>query len=375
MQRAIEHERIVMLFGLAKGNAVSMVFGAFLVAFVLREGGAHTPSLVYWLVLFNLASLLILGFEAYVGRVGLTTENDRRFLHIRIALGGVVCLLYGTACFLLPDAPTHTEDTFLFIVLSTIVALGGLSFAVVPAHYLTIALCCFTPLLVHYVQRYLAFQDDFYLLMFGIALIWLILLLAKIRKLTATTIRSIELNHELLGEIEEHKRTKAQIQELALHDALTGLGNRRYFEEMLARAVSTADRNGIRFGLIAIDLNAFKPVNDKYGHAAGDRLLQLVADRLRSAVRAEDFCARLGGDEFAVIAQGAPSPDGIAELARKIRDELGKPYGLDSVQIDCSASVGCALYPDFAGDAARLMLLADEGMYRDKQRFKEIGHG
>ena len=211
MQRRTEHERIVMLFGLAKGNALSMIFGAFLVAFVLGEGGAKTSSLVVWLILFNVASLLIVVFEAYVRRVGLNTDNDRRFMQIRIALGGVVSLLYGTSCFLLPDAATHAEDTFLFIALSTIVALGGLSFAVVPAHYLTIAFFCFTPLLVHYLQRFFVFQDNFYLLLLGISAVWLFLVINKIRKLTATTIRSIELNNALLDEIEEHKRTKAQI--------------------------------------------------------------------------------------------------------------------------------------------------------------------
>lgn len=375
MQREIEHERIVMLFGLAKGNAISMVFGAFLVAFVLAEGGAPVPALVVWLVLFNLVSMLILVFEAYVGRVGLTMDNDHRFVRIRIVLGGAVCVLYGTACFLLPDVATHVEDAFLFIALSTIVALGGLSFAVVPAHYLTIALCCFAPLMGHYLNRYFFLNDDFYLLLFGIALIWLILLLAKIRKLTAATVHSIELNHHLLKEIEEHKRTKAQLQQLALHDALTGLGNRRYFEEMLARAVSTADRNVARFGVIAMDLNGFKQVNDKQGHAVGDQLLCLVAGRLRSAVRTEDFCARLGGDEFAVIAQGTPSQDGISELAKKVREQLAQPYALGTLQIECSASVGWALYPDTANDAAKLMLAADEGMYRDKQRLKKFSHG
>jgi len=370
MQRRIEHERIVMLFGLAKGNGLAMIFGAFLVAFVLGEGGAKRSSLVVWLVLFNMASLLILVFEAYVRRVGLSTDNDRRFMRSRIVLGGVVSLLYGTSCFLLPEAATHTEDTFLFIALSTIVALGGLSFAVVPAHYLTIAFFCFVPLLVHYLQRFFAFQDTFYLLLLGISVLWLVLMITKIRKLTATTVRSIELNNALLDEIEEHKRTKAQIQELALHDALTGLGNRRYFEEVLARTIGAASRNGERFGLLALDLNDFKPVNDRHGHAMGDRLLQLVADRLREAVRAEDFCARLGGDEFAVIALGAPSQEGIAELAKKVSDQLAEPYILDALRITVSASVGWALYPDAAKDAAQLMLAADEGMYREKQRFK-----
>lgn len=372
MQRRTEHERIVMLFGLAKGNALSMIFGAFLVAFVLGEGGAKTSSLVVWLVLFNIASLLILVFEAYVSRVGLNTDNDRRFMYTRIALGGVASLLYGTACFLLPEAATHAEDTFLFIVLSTIVALGGLSFAVVPAHYLTIALFCFLPLLVHYLQRFFAFQDKFYLLLMGISVVWLVLVIAKIRKLTAITVRSIELNNALLDEIEEHKRTKAQIQELALHDALTGLGNRRYFEEVLARTIGAANRNGACFGLIALDLNDFKPVNDRHGHATGDRLLQLVADRLREAVRTEDFCARLGGDEFAVIALGTPSAEGIADLAKKMSEKLAETYLLDALQIHISASVGWALFPDTATDAAQLMLVADEGMYRDKQRFKQL---
>jgi diguanylate cyclase (GGDEF)-like protein len=95
----------------------------------------------------------------------------------------------------------------------------------------------------------------------------------------------------------------------------------------------------------------------------------------RSAVRSEDFCARLGGDEFAVIALGVANTDGIAEVAKILRHQLSEPYQLDALQISSSASVGWALYPDAANDAARLMLVADEGMYHDKQRFKEISHG
>ena len=278
-----------------------------------RRWGAE--CLVVWLILC-LASLLILGFGVYVSRIGLTTENDRRYLRIRIALGGLVSLLYGTACFLLPQAATHGEDTFLFIALSTIVALGGLSFAVVPAHYLTIALGCFLPLLAHYLHRYFTLNDSFYLLMSGISVLWLVLMIIKIRKVTAT--HPVDSTQPRVEGRDGAQANQAQIQQLALRRA-TGLGNRRYFEEMLARAISAADRSGARFGLLAIDLNDFKPVNDRHGHATGDRLLQSVAERLRSAVRVEDFCARLGGDEFAVIALGVDDADAMARLP-KLRD-------------------------------------------------------
>jgi diguanylate cyclase (GGDEF)-like protein len=145
----------------------------------------------------------------------------------------------------------------------------------------------------------------------------------------------------------------------ALHDPLTALPNRRALSELLATDGSRA--------LLLVDLDDFKPVNDKLGHAAGDELLVSVAARLRSAVRADDTVARLGGDEFAVFL-----PDGDAatagQIAARIVAECGRPFDLEAGPVTIGASVGVAVSADADGDT--LLREADEAMYRIKQATK-----
>jgi diguanylate cyclase (GGDEF)-like protein len=158
---------------------------------------------------------------------------------------------------------------------------------------------------------------------------------------------------------------------MALHDVLTGLANRRYFDEMLARAMSNAMREGDRFGLVVIDLDGFKPVNDRYGHAVGDVVLKSVAERLLGMTRAGDFCARIGGDEFSIIVGGVDGEAALVQVADKIRIALAMPVLLeDGTSIAVGASVGHAICPDDGANADDLVVVADRRMYRAKQAAK-----
>jgi diguanylate cyclase (GGDEF)-like protein len=163
-------------------------------------------------------------------------------------------------------------------------------------------------------------------------------------------------------DITDRRRMEQQIVHLAYHDALTGLPNRRKLREELDAALKRTER-GDTFSALCIDLDHFKQINDTLGHPTGDRLLKLVAERLRGVARKSDLVARLGGDEFAIIQFLSDLPDGATTLANRIIEELSKPYEIDGQQLVIGASVGIAIAPDDGEDANALLKNADLALY------------
>ncbi|WP_169747229.1 GGDEF domain-containing protein [Edaphobacter aggregans] len=158
----------------------------------------------------------------------------------------------------------------------------------------------------------------------------------------------------------------------ALHDQLTGLPNRRLFEDRLEQALEHSRRNGTRTALTMIDLNGFKSINDQQGHDTGDRLLEHIANNLRHAVRSPDTLARLGGDEFIIIATDLPSEMPASLLVEastaRVRDALKKPLQVGGRSLSVSGSVGVAIFPDDTTDEVLLRRLADQRMYQQKRQ-------
>ena len=164
---------------------------------------------------------------------------------------------------------------------------------------------------------------------------------------------------ENAARFEELERSRAQVRHQAEHDALTGLANRRLFRERVEAAHAGA--------LLYIDLDGFKGVNDFLGHAAGDELLKIVAERLRRGLRPGDTAARLGGDEFAVLLDGAGADDAEAAAQRPCREALNAQVRLDGRLVTLGASIGVATIVDGA-DADQSMRAADAAMYEQKRR-------
>lgn len=164
----------------------------------------------------------------------------------------------------------------------------------------------------------------------------------------------------------------AEQRHLANIDTLTGLANRKALIGEVSAAVAGHAQRAVqgdarcRFGLLLLDLDRFKHVNDSLGHEVGDRLLIAVGDRLDRVVRAGDLVARLGGDEFAVVAKRLDGPDEARELAERIEQVLTAPVVLDGMPLDVSGSIGVALYPDHGTDFATLLRHADVAMYTAK---------
>ena len=154
------------------------------------------------------------------------------------------------------------------------------------------------------------------------------------------------------------------LQELANTDALTGLLNKRYFDAV----VGALERRGQAFALFYLDLDRFKPVNDTYGHAMGDRLLQEVGKRLQGCIRGSDYAFRLGGDEFAMLLVGELSAGDCRRKATKVGIAVAEVYQLDGNDIFIGTSCGWSLFPSECPSAEQARLLADKRMYADKQR-------
>ncbi|HEY0858507.1 MAG TPA: EAL domain-containing protein [Albitalea sp.] len=170
----------------------------------------------------------------------------------------------------------------------------------------------------------------------------------------------------LLADITAIKEAEARLQHLAHHAPLTDMPNRLLFASTLERSLAHARRQQHRLALLLVDLDRFKRVNDTLGHPAGDRLLQVMAERLHSKLRAGDTVARLGGDEFSVLIEDAGSRDEVAALAGKLVAHAAQPVWLEGRSVDTSISVGIAIFPDDAGTAADLTRAADAALYRAK---------
>lgn len=172
-------------------------------------------------------------------------------------------------------------------------------------------------------------------------------------------------------DISLEKESSENLLRLAFRDALTGLHNRESFKNNLASAAEHALRNGESLGVLFIDLDFFKEVNDSQGHGFGDRLLVMVSERLLQSTRVVDVVSRLGGDEFTILVTGIVTDAGLAVLASQIIQSLSHPYYIDNEEVIIGSSIGIAIFPRDGSDIELLVKHADAAMYHAK----ELGRG
>ena len=164
------------------------------------------------------------------------------------------------------------------------------------------------------------------------------------------------------------------LQRLALYDALTGLPNRVLLARRLQECMDQARDNGTQLGVAYLDLDGFKPVNDRLGHGAGDRLLVVVAGRLTRALRPIDCVARLGGDEFVILMPGLQSVRDGEDLLERVMESISAAYTIDTERVVVTASIGYTMFPNDAADADTLLRHADQAMYAAKQAGRNRFH-
>lgn len=194
-------------------------------------------------------------------------------------------------------------------------------------------------------------------------------LVGVIRDITQRKLMEDELKRtaaELFRSNKELKLKEDHLRFLAYHDPLTGLPNRKYFAEQLYESINWAKDKNLLLGLLFIDLDGFKQVNDNLGHEIGDRLLLAIAQRLSNSLRNSDIVARLGGDEFTVILRAIPNVQIAAKVADKILANITEPIVFNGSSTRVSASIGISIYPDNSLDPDTLLKQADAAMYRAK---------
>jgi len=169
------------------------------------------------------------------------------------------------------------------------------------------------------------------------------------------------------SDVSELKAREAESNARARNDALTGLPDRRVIEDRLAHSLLRIQRSGDRTGVLFIDLDRFKEINDHYGHAAGDSVVKSVASRLAGSVRSADTVGRLGGDEFVVLLESVADIDAAQTVAEQLVATVAEPLLLGGSDSRLSASIGVALAPDHAADARELLAAADHAMYAAKR--------
>lgn len=202
---------------------------------------------------------------------------------------------------------------------------------------------------------------------------------AELLKMQQEKVRDLEkLEHELEYQVETRTRElqdiaeqlrqqKEQLHNMALRDPLTGLANRHLLEKHARQAVMHADVEGQHMAVIVIDLDNFKPVNDRYGHDVGDELLQVIAKRLKQAVRGGDMVSRLGGDEFVVVLDSVNKSSDIEAICDKLFNRITEPVCLGELELTIEASIGVAVFPEDGVQSDVLLRNADMAMYEAKK--------
>lgn len=168
-------------------------------------------------------------------------------------------------------------------------------------------------------------------------------------------------------DITQRKNAELRVKQLAYFDSLTGLPNRLLLLDRLSQALGRARRDELKVGVLFLDLNGFKAINDTLGHEKGDMVLKEVSRRLKSCVRATDTVGRLGGDEFVVVIAGIQDIEVVREIGAKILDSLSRPISLDGLNLSATPSIGAAIFPDHGANAGSLLRVADQAMYQAKE--------
>ncbi len=173
-------------------------------------------------------------------------------------------------------------------------------------------------------------------------------------------------NQRLASDNSQLKDQESSLKQLAHYDALTGLANRTLIMEKLDLLLALSKRNNKKLAVLFLDLDGFKPVNDRYGHDIGDAVLITIADRLRSLLRDSDYIGRIGGDEFIVLVEDGDQEFNPQQVANKIRTAIAEPFSIMGENIQLGTSIGISIYPDNGNDTPSLITFADTAMYINK---------
>jgi diguanylate cyclase (GGDEF)-like protein len=173
---------------------------------------------------------------------------------------------------------------------------------------------------------------------------------------------------EIIRDISERTKNEQTIRDLAFLDSLTGLSNRRLYEDRLEQAIAKSRRYDKQFGLLTLDLDHFKDINDGFGHEIGDQVLLEAAERIKSCCRRDlDTICRMGGDEFCIIFNDCGGTEQLIVIAEKLLEQFSQPFLLNDVLIEVTTSIGISIFPDNGSNTKELEIASDRAMYAAKK--------
>jgi len=354
-------ERVRLFFGSAIGNVLSAVVGGIFVSLVLMSANVVLWKILTWLGFVIFFALITIYIEKRFTNDTLCIHNASRRLLIRTSASILIAITYGLAPFLFSSYLGIQEEMFLFIILSAMVSVAIVGYTTMPRYYMLLSATTMTPLTIYYLSHF----DSMHLILAMIAAIWQYMVLSKAWKVSKLAIESLTLHEQLQDELEHHKKTKEQLHQLATHDILTELPNRRLLMQNLETMLSLAKRQGQKVFVLFLDLDGFKEVNDMYGHEAGDYVLVEISNRLNLHTRDSDTLARLGGDEFVLgFLEQNTKKISMDILAQRIIDSIIEPIVLPSGDmVRVCVSIGIAQFPGCGETPEELMKAADGSMY------------
>ncbi len=351
--------RVKLFFGHAGGNVAAILFGAVLILLVLNAAQVAVYKMAIWFTVMMIFFAGLLYLESQFKRITLTIDNAKHWLLLRASLGLLLSAMYGLAPFLMPETVALKDEMLMFIILSSLMTIACTSYSIMPMYYVAMNAVTMVPLTFYFSSS----PTMMHQVMMITAIIWQLVVLKNAWAVSKTTIGAAYLTEELQDEMAQHLETKNQLEKMAGQDSLTELPNRRSLIERLTMMVAEAKRYHNDIVVMFIDIDDFKHINDNYGHAAGDLLLQEIASRLRGLIRASDMVARFGGDEF-VFASANTLPDGLVE---RILQAMAEPFVLPTGDaISTYGSIGIARYPENGDSPSSLIMAADEAMYQVK---------
>lgn len=363
----IEISLLAHVFNQAKLGLMASLFCATLIFIGMYEPALKT-RLYSWFGFFlfvTAARFTLVNFYMAAKEPEKRLKFWRTLFIVGALIGGIS---WGLVAILLYPYVTPLQQTLIVLIVAGISA-GALPLlsAVLPAAVV------FTVTAVAPLSYILFFVEPNYL--FDVALLVYIAYMLVVAKNTHKMIvNSISLqfeNHTLLNNLSHAKSQleliNQKLEQAASHDPLTNVANRNLFVSNFNEAISRAKQSKKILGLLFIDLDNFKTVNDVYGHHVGDQLLLILVDRIEQIVEDLDAISRLGGDEFTIILENNNTPQQIAETAKKIQETLSMPVVVNGVELKVSASIGISIYPLDGDDAEKLLTVADRAMYYVKE--------
>lgn len=362
----VKLSRIKKALSNSTGNMVGVLGGAWFVTFAIYKYSNIHYLIAWHVILHTLVGAVFLYMRRHpINKI--KSQEASRVAFVRMALGSLIGLTWGV----LPLFPLSNEPlllrTFLFVAISAIGAVGSIGFSVfLPFVYILITVS-FGPIILWFFL-----ESSLFSILMGLSgIVWIILTLKTAFQIGRSQITEIELREKINDEMKKLEEANIRIAELANHDALTGLANRRLFAETFKHFVAVARREKRKFGLLMIDLNKFKQVNDTFGHHAGDSLLKEVSTRIDRCCREVDCVARMGGDEFSVLVDHVTERTDLEIIALKLIETINQPFTIDNREVRIGASIGIAIWPDHGTKFEHLQHAADQAMYMAKQQ--EIG--